>query len=82
MDKWKDHAQGIAVEALHNKFSQNEYLQKILLSAKSFKIVEASRDRSWGTGIPLNSEHALNEDHWDNKGLMETIYTIVKEMVK
>ena len=58
MDKGRKHAQGIAV---YHKFSQNECLLKMLKSTKSMKLVEASRDRFWGTGVHLGSDQALNE---------------------
>ena len=82
MNKWKRDAQGIAVEGVYNKFKQNEYLCKMLMNAKTFKIVEASRDRMWGVGVPLHSDQVLNEDFWNGDGLMKTVYDVVKEMLK
>ena len=60
MDKWRQNAQAIAAEGVYRKFSQNEIL-KMLNSTKATKIVEASSDRMWGTGVPLslNSDNTL-----------------------
>ena len=82
MEKWKKNAQDIAVEGVYRKFSQNDVLLKMLKSMKATKIVEASKDQIWGTGVPLNSDHTLNEEYWDNQGLMCTVYQVVREMVK
>jgi ribA/ribD-fused uncharacterized protein len=46
------------------KFTQNPELKKFLLDTGDRALGEASRDRYWGTGVPLLDENALNMGHW------------------
>ena len=36
-------------------------------------------DKTWGTGIPLDSPCALIEDKWYNKGWMSDILTSIRD---
>ena len=53
MQQWKEYGYDLCIEGIRAKFHQNHNLMMILKSTGNKIIVEATRDRLWGTGIPL-----------------------------
>ena len=45
-------------------------------------LVEASKDKLWGTGIPLNDTHVLNSRKWHGKGWLSEMLHIVRDLYK
>ena len=43
------------------------------------KIVKASYDKVWGTGIPIHSDECLNEDKWHGFGILGEILMEIRE---
>ena len=52
---------------ISEKFKQNTNLKSILLQTGEKTIVESSYDRTWGSGIQLNTVNALNKETWEWK---------------
>lgn len=67
-DDWKKLAPEIAAEGLRAKFKQNQYLLESLLSTRGLLIGEASRDSTWGIGMPLTDPQVLDHTKWPKKG--------------
>ena len=41
-------------------------------------MVEATRDRLWGTGIPLRDQRVLDPESWYNTGWMSTMLATIR----
>lgn len=67
-EKWKAKMEETLLKGLRAKFSQDEFLHKLLLSTYPRKLGEASRDPIWGTGIPLRDEKVLDVNEWNPEG--------------
>ena len=52
----------ICFEGIKAKFMQNESLLKMLRTTAPLTLVEASKDRIWGTGIGLHDKNTLNPE--------------------
>lgn len=76
---WVDECRSIAVRAVKAKFHQNVNLGKLLRCMGSALIVEASKDRMWGTGVHLRDRNALARDHWFGNGMMSEILSEVRK---
>ena len=51
-----------------------------MLKATTVKmLVEASSDKLWGTGIPINDTHALDTSRWHGVGWMSNILETIHE---
>ena len=64
---------------LLEKFRSNAHLGEMLLSTGNLTLAEASYDPTWGTGVPLHDEDALNRDHWRGTGLLGEMLMQVRE---
>ena len=59
---------------IRQKFVQNPILLEILVKCTgTMRIVEFSKDRLWGTGVPLTQDDCLNRDRWISPGIMGKI---------
>ena len=58
---------------IYQKFKQNEALKKYLLSTGERRLVEASPDKTWGTGIHLRDDCTLYEATWYSQELLGKI---------
>ena len=52
------------------KYEQNNNLKELLLNTETKIIVECSKDRDWGTGVPLGRFDCLSEDKWYGQGIL------------
>ena len=78
-EKWQSAAKQIAIKANSAKFFQNKALLEILKAIGDMRIVEASRDQFWGTGIHLRDIGGLDQSFWYNScGLMEEILVVIR----
>ena len=55
-DSWFGNAKELCYPGIHAKFEQNPMLRNLLLNAGDQTLIESSRDKEWGTGIPLNDD--------------------------
>lgn len=78
-EAWNKVSKDIALRAVKAKFLQNDMLGGILCNTRSLTIVEASKDRLWGTGIHLRDNKALQRDQWRGPGLMNEILEQVRD---
>ena len=68
---------------LKEKYRQNEYLAKLLISTNGQILVEASRDHDWGCGISLNDDRVLYQNCWYSQGILgEMLQSIREELIK
>ena len=72
--KWDMAAADLCRPGIRQKFVQNPVLMEILVKRTgTMRIVECSKDRLWGTGIPLTQDECLNPDRWISPGIMSKI---------
>ena len=68
---------------LQEKYRQNEYLAKLLISTDGQTLVEASSDHDWGCRISLNDDCVLYRKCWYSQGLLgEMLQSIREELIK
>ena len=78
-EKWQSAAKQIAIKANTAMFSQNKALLEILKVTGDMRIVEASRDQFWRTGIHLRDIGCLDPSCWySSGGLMEEVLVEVR----
>ena len=61
------------LEGVRAKFHQNPSLMQMLKSTESKLVVEATTDRTWGTGIHLRDSNALNRKRWSMNGWLSNM---------
>ena len=66
-EEWLAKATLLSKPGITEKFRQNPLLSTILTNTGNSRLVEASKDRDWGTGIPLNDDRCLLPDCWANQ---------------
>ena len=52
---------------------------QVLHATKGMKLVEASFDKVWGTGVPIHSEDCLTEEKWHGVGILGEILMQIRE---
>ena len=67
---WISNASALCKAGIKAKYEQNNSLKKLLLNTGTEKIVECSKDRDWGTGVPLGRFGWLSEDKWYSRGIL------------
>ena len=72
-NRWKEVGLELVRPGIKAKFKQNPLLLQMLQTTDPKTIVEATYDKTWGTGVPLESPDALIEEKWYNKGWMSDI---------
>ena len=61
-NRWKEVGLELVRPGIKAKFEQNHLLLQMLQTTHPKTIVEVTYDKTWGTGIPLDSPDALIED--------------------
>ena len=70
-DRWEKTAETVCKVGIKAKFSQNQYLQTVLVEkTKNKTLVECANDRLWANGIPLYSDSCLDRQKWISQGLL------------
>ena len=77
-DRWMGSAKTLCESGIYQKFKQNPAMAAALLDTGNQKLVEASYDKDWGTGIPLSDRNCIHEDHWNSRGLLGIILEEVR----
>ena len=57
--KWVSEGYEICAKGIREKFIQNKLLMEILKGTSTKVLAEASKDKLWGTGIPLRDPDTL-----------------------
>ena len=65
-------------EILRNKFRDNNDMKKQLLDTKDIIPAEASRDRHWAVGLPINSADLLITKKWTGHNWLDKILASVR----
>ena len=65
-------------EILRNKFRDNNDMKKQLLDTKDIILAEASRDRHWAVGLPINSADLLITKKWTGHNWLGKILASVR----
>ena len=68
MQRWIDEGYELCETGVHAKFEQNPLLPDMLKNTAPKILMEASKDKLWGTGIPIRDKDALNQSKWENQG--------------
>lgn len=69
-NNWLEKRHDILFSGLYAKFTQNQPLMQYLLDSENRKLGEASRDLTWGTGVPLTDRNVLTTDGWTGHNLL------------
>ena len=75
---WDQKKNGIMEEILRNKFRDNKDLKKQLLDTKDIILAEASRDRHWAVGLPINSADLFITKKWTGHNWLGRILASVR----
>ena len=75
---WDQKKNGIMEEILRNKFRDNKDLKKQLLDTKDLILAEASRDRHWAVGLPINSADLFITKKWTGHNWLGRILASVR----
>ena len=79
MPKWLSEGFEISAKGIREKFIQNSPLKDMLKETKELVLAEVSRDKIWGTGIPLRDLNALCTDKWESRGWLSRILHNIRE---
>ena len=71
--QWRDNRFDKCYTGVREKFKQNLHLHDMLKTTSPKTLVEASIDRTWGTGISLRDSDALKQDHWHTSGWLSNM---------
>lgn len=83
LDIWNQNAREIVYQNNLLRFSQNEYLKEILLSAGDLTFVEASPyDKIWGIGRGMDYPYLADRSKWLGKNWLGFTLTRVKDALK
>ena len=78
---WMKDGYVLCEKGVKEKFMQNKPLLEMLKNTGSLIIVEASKDKTWGTGIPLHDTEALCTSKWKNKGWLSSMLMSIRDEV-
>lgn len=67
-DKWEEILEEVVTDGLTAKFSQNPELAQFLVDTFLKALGEASLNKRWGIGLPLNNPEALDPSKWVEGG--------------
>ena len=73
VDAWNEVAKQRCMPGIVCKFRQNPRVMESLLNTGDKIIVECAKDKVWGTGWPLASEHCLDQVRWHSQGILGEI---------
>ena len=77
--RWMNEGYDICSKGIREHFLQNQPLLEMLKGTGSKILVEASKDKLWGTGIPLWDKDALITSKWENPGWLSNILTNIQD---
>ena len=79
---WMKDGYALCEKGVKEKFMQNKPLLEMLKNTGSLIITEASKDKTWGTGIPLHDTETLHTSKWKNKGWLSSMLMATRDEVK
>ena len=70
-DTWDSKAKNLCQPGIRQKFIENKRPREVLLQkTKGRKIVECTKDDTWGCGLPLKDDNCLDTTMWTSQGIM------------
>ena len=69
-EKWDEHAKTLCYEGIRAKFIQNKNLLTTLLRTNGHTLVEAAKDKVWGTGRVLSRDDWHDSTFWHSQGIL------------
>ena len=69
-EKWDENAKTLCIEGIRAKFLQNKKLLDTLLRTKGHMLVEAAKDKIWGTGSVLARDDWHDDTLWHGQGIL------------
>lgn len=66
--KWQEVLEEVVISGLTAKFEQNPQLAQFLIDTHPKTLGEASFNKQWGIGLPLNSPEAMDTSKWVEGG--------------
>ena len=77
MLKWANEGHNLCAKGIREKFVQNKPHLEMLKGTGSLMLVEASKDKLWGTGVSLRDSNALSILNWENPGWLSELLTSI-----
>ena len=84
-EDWKENIKRLCYRGLKAKFTQLEWLSRLLLETDQKCIVECTPNTIWENGVPLKDKDALNKSKWNGigeTGLMGSMLMKIREEIK
>ena len=69
-EKWDENAKALCIGGIRAKFIQNKNLLNTLLRTKGHILVEAAKDKVWGTGRVLSRDDWHDHTLWHSQGIL------------
>ena len=69
-DHWISQAAQLCKPGIKAKYEQSNNLKELLLNTGTKIIVKCSKDRNWGSRVPLGQFNCLSEDKWYGQGIL------------
>ena len=79
--QWMKEGYALCEKGVREKFIQNTPLLEMLRNTGSLILTEASKDKTWGTGIPLCDIDALHTSKWKNNGWLSSILMTIRDEI-
>lgn len=80
---WMAECQGIMVDGLTSKFTQDSYSLQCLLDTGDSVIVEASPyDKIWGIGMNKDDPRATDPTKWEGKNLLGIVLMKTRDEIR
>lgn len=83
LPKWEEVLDEVITSGLRAKFKQNDNLAQFLIGTYPKTLGEASFNKRWGIGLPLNSKDVFNTSKWQAGGnLLGEKLTLIREELR
>ena len=69
-EKWNENAKDLCMSGIRAKFTQNKTLLDTLLQTRGHVLVEAAKDKTWGTGLVLSRDDWYDDTLWHSQGIL------------
>ena len=77
--KWMEEGYQLCLEGVRAKFHQNPDLLNLLKTTYPKLLAEGTMDRTWGTGIHLMDNNALDRSRWQLNGWLSNMLMSMRD---
>ena len=81
-DTWNNNAKAQCFPGIEAKFTQNDWLSKLLISTADETLAEASYDELWGTGKHFFHKDCTTRNKWTSVGILGEILMEIRAKLK